>query len=265
MIDGAGPFRILRSVIVPQAIPAIVAVTLFHFFFAWNEFLLSLVYVGGNPDLWPLSLGMQKFALAVRHAAAARPGQRDPGHRRAGRRLLPRPARVHARGRRDRRRQVTRPTIRPADDAPSGLDWPAIPRQAWRRGIGVPCPDVGHPRVERADGRRRRVGRRADRRAGHGEHRAHVPRRCRALASRGRPASVRAGRGRRVLAVRRDGPGDEGRLAADGAGRAVVLSALRPPSLPAWGWDLPVGGGTYHALFPRAWQTFEPEVLGVRA
>jgi non-lysosomal glucosylceramidase len=36
--------------------------------------------------------------------------------------------------------------------------------------------------------------------------------------------------------------------------------------LPAWGWDLPVGGGTYHALFPRAWQTFEPEGpgLGVR-
>ena len=62
MIDGASPFRILRSVVVPQAIPAIVAVTLFHFFFAWNEFLMSLVYVGGNPDLWPLSLGMQKFA-----------------------------------------------------------------------------------------------------------------------------------------------------------------------------------------------------------
>ena len=42
--------------------PAIVAVTLFHFFFAWNEFLLSLVYVGGNPDLWPLALGMRRFA-----------------------------------------------------------------------------------------------------------------------------------------------------------------------------------------------------------
>ena len=62
MIDGASPFRILWSVVVPQAIPAIVAVTLFHFFFAWNEFLMSLVYVGGNPDLWPLSLGMQQFA-----------------------------------------------------------------------------------------------------------------------------------------------------------------------------------------------------------
>ena len=30
------------------------------------------------------------------------------------------------------------------------------------------------------------------------------------------------------------------------------------------GLDLPEGGGTYHALFPRAWQAFEPEVLGVR-
>jgi multiple sugar transport system permease protein len=62
MIDGASPFRILRSVIVPQAIPAITAVALFHFFYSWNEFLLALVYVGGKPDLWPLTLGIQQFA-----------------------------------------------------------------------------------------------------------------------------------------------------------------------------------------------------------
>jgi len=62
MIDGASPFRILRSVIVPQAIPAITAVALFHFFYSWNEFLLALVYVGGNPELWPLTLGVQQFA-----------------------------------------------------------------------------------------------------------------------------------------------------------------------------------------------------------
>jgi multiple sugar transport system permease protein len=62
MIDGASPFRVLRSVIVPQAIPAIVAVSLFHFFYAWNEFLLALVYVGGVPDLWPLTLGIQQYA-----------------------------------------------------------------------------------------------------------------------------------------------------------------------------------------------------------
>ena len=63
MIDGAGPFRILRSVIIPQAIPAIIAVTLFHFFWAWNEYFLPLVYLQGSPT-----------ATAVRRA---RPVQRD--------------------------------------------------------------------------------------------------------------------------------------------------------------------------------------------
>jgi multiple sugar transport system permease protein len=61
MIDGAGPFRILRSVIVPQAIPAIVAVTLFHFFWAWNEYFLPLIYLQGKPDLQPLAVGLARF------------------------------------------------------------------------------------------------------------------------------------------------------------------------------------------------------------
>jgi non-lysosomal glucosylceramidase len=47
-------------------------------------------------------------------------------------------------------------------------------------------------------------------------------------------------------------------------GQATVLSTLRPPALPAWGWTLAEGAGTYHGLFPRAWQTFEPAILGVR-
>jgi multiple sugar transport system permease protein len=61
MIDGAGPFRILRSVIIPQAKPAIVAVTLFHFFWAWNEYFLPLIYLQGSPDLQPLSVGLGRF------------------------------------------------------------------------------------------------------------------------------------------------------------------------------------------------------------
>jgi multiple sugar transport system permease protein len=61
MIDGAGPFRILRSVIVPQAIPAIVAVSLFHFFWAWNEYFLPLVYLQAEPGLQPLSVGLARF------------------------------------------------------------------------------------------------------------------------------------------------------------------------------------------------------------
>ena len=64
MIDGAGPFRILRSVIVPQARAAIVAVSLFHFFWAWNEFFLPLIYLQGNRELQPLSVGIAEFSGA---------------------------------------------------------------------------------------------------------------------------------------------------------------------------------------------------------
>ena len=61
MIDGASPFRTLVSVILPQATPAIVAVCLFHFFWAWNDFFGPLIYLTGARELWPISVGMQTF------------------------------------------------------------------------------------------------------------------------------------------------------------------------------------------------------------
>jgi multiple sugar transport system permease protein len=67
MIDGAGPFRTLLSVIVPQAWPAIIAVCLFHFFFAWNDFLAPLVYLVGHEELWPISVGMSYFTGMYQH------------------------------------------------------------------------------------------------------------------------------------------------------------------------------------------------------
>jgi multiple sugar transport system permease protein len=61
MIDGAGPFRVLRSVILPMSVPAIVAVTLFHFFFAWNDFFVPLLYLAAKPELQPLSIAIQQY------------------------------------------------------------------------------------------------------------------------------------------------------------------------------------------------------------
>lgn len=60
-IDGAGPLRILMSVLLPNAIPALTAVSLFHFFFAWNDFFTPLIYLVSKPELWPLSVALQKF------------------------------------------------------------------------------------------------------------------------------------------------------------------------------------------------------------
>lgn len=61
MLDGASPLRTLTSVIIPQALPAITAVTIFHFFFVWNQYFEPLVYLLGNEKLYPVSVGIGAF------------------------------------------------------------------------------------------------------------------------------------------------------------------------------------------------------------
>jgi len=61
MIDGAGPFTILLRIIIPQSWPAIVAVGIFHFVFAWNDFFGPLIYLLGKQRLQPISVGVQIF------------------------------------------------------------------------------------------------------------------------------------------------------------------------------------------------------------
>jgi non-lysosomal glucosylceramidase len=135
------------------------------------------------------------------------------------------------------------------------IAWPVIPSVAWRRPMGLPCPDVGHPRVDQPmidDGPW-----------------AGVPIGGLGTGSIGRTHRGDAARWHLEVGKHAFAP-----VAADafsifvgtpgGGGRATVLSTFVPDALPAWGWGLPVGAGTYHALFPRAWQSFEPEALGVR-
>ncbi len=65
MVDGAGPLRILRSVLAPQAIPAIATVALFQFFFSWNDLLGPLIYLSGRPAQYTASLGVSYFVFAL--------------------------------------------------------------------------------------------------------------------------------------------------------------------------------------------------------
>jgi multiple sugar transport system permease protein len=61
MIDGAGPFRILWSVIIPQSLPALVAVSVFHIVFAWNDYFGPLIYLSTARDKWPISVALSTF------------------------------------------------------------------------------------------------------------------------------------------------------------------------------------------------------------
>jgi multiple sugar transport system permease protein len=60
-IDGAGPFKTLTSVIIPQAWPAIIAVSIFHFVYSWNDFFGPLIYLSGEQDLQPLQVALARF------------------------------------------------------------------------------------------------------------------------------------------------------------------------------------------------------------
>jgi multiple sugar transport system permease protein len=60
MLDGAGPLRILVSVILPQSVPVVTTVALLHFFYVWNETRLASLYLGISPNLQVISFGVQR-------------------------------------------------------------------------------------------------------------------------------------------------------------------------------------------------------------
>ena len=60
-VDGASPYRIFRSIVVPVSVPGLVATFLFVLVFAWNEYSSRCSCLGASPD----------------HAAARRRPERD--------------------------------------------------------------------------------------------------------------------------------------------------------------------------------------------
>ena len=61
MIDGAGPFRVLWSVILPQSYAALVAVTIFHVVWAWNDYFGPLIYLSTKQQSQPVSVALARF------------------------------------------------------------------------------------------------------------------------------------------------------------------------------------------------------------
>ena len=62
-IDGAGNFRILRSVIVPLALPSIAVVSLYYIVAHWNSWFNASIYIR-NRKLFPLQLVLREILIA---------------------------------------------------------------------------------------------------------------------------------------------------------------------------------------------------------
>ena len=58
-VDGASPYRIFVSIVLPVAVPGLVATFLFVLVFAWNEYLLALFLSSANAQTMPLTVAAQ--------------------------------------------------------------------------------------------------------------------------------------------------------------------------------------------------------------
>ncbi|MEV0010777.1 carbohydrate ABC transporter permease [Streptomyces sp. NPDC051840] len=64
-IDGASRLQTVRRIILPLALPTLMATGLYVFMIAWNEFLFALLFLAADPDRWTVSLGLQQLANGI--------------------------------------------------------------------------------------------------------------------------------------------------------------------------------------------------------
>lgn len=55
-IDGASSFRVFWRIVLPLSVPALASLAIFQFMWVWNDLLVSLIFLSGNPDHAPMTL-----------------------------------------------------------------------------------------------------------------------------------------------------------------------------------------------------------------
>jgi len=61
-IDGASHFTVFTWLILPLSVPALASFAIFQFLWVWNDYLVALVFLGGNPEF---ELVTQRMAAIV--------------------------------------------------------------------------------------------------------------------------------------------------------------------------------------------------------
>ncbi|MFI9823299.1 carbohydrate ABC transporter permease [Streptomyces sp. NPDC052013] len=64
-LDGCSRLQSVRKVILPLALPSLMATGLYVFMIAWNEFLFALLFLAADPDKWTVSLGLAQLANGI--------------------------------------------------------------------------------------------------------------------------------------------------------------------------------------------------------
>ena len=61
-IDGASHFTVFTQLVLPLSVPALASFAIFQFNWVWNDYLVALIFLGGNPEF---ELVTQRMAAIV--------------------------------------------------------------------------------------------------------------------------------------------------------------------------------------------------------
>jgi alpha-glucoside transport system permease protein len=64
-IDGAGALGTFFRIVVPLSVPALASVAIFQFLWVWNDLLVALVYVGGTPNVAPVTVTVSNLVNSL--------------------------------------------------------------------------------------------------------------------------------------------------------------------------------------------------------
>ncbi|MGA8040174.1 MAG: carbohydrate ABC transporter permease, partial [Acidimicrobiia bacterium] len=58
-VDGANDFKIFLRIILPLSFPALASFAIFQFLWVWNDLLVALVFLGGEPKVRVVTLALR--------------------------------------------------------------------------------------------------------------------------------------------------------------------------------------------------------------
>lgn len=64
-IDGASHLTVFFRLILPLSVPSIASLVIFQFLWVWNDLLVALVYVGGTPNVAPMTVTVSNLVNSL--------------------------------------------------------------------------------------------------------------------------------------------------------------------------------------------------------
>jgi alpha-glucoside transport system permease protein len=64
-IDGASPPTVFFRLVLPTSVPALASLAIFQFLWVWNDLLVALIYLGGRPDVAPMTVTISNLVNSL--------------------------------------------------------------------------------------------------------------------------------------------------------------------------------------------------------